>query len=198
MTKTYKIGNRKLEIETVPNKKEIYYHDLCEVVYFLLEALSDKEETVVDPTLLGKAKWTISEGDTVYSYDLDKEESKEEEVKGWVRKDENGNWVNCHMMDAKALLSHDGRVIKRKQEDYPLPEDFTKQSISLIKQIDDLTKWVHSDETIKEILKLVQSHLVKQIEEWWEKEIICDGSITVTKELRKSKQDIIKIINIIK
>ena len=101
----------------------------------LLEALADKEETILDDTLLGKAKWTIAEGDTVYSYDLEKEGI---DVYNKCRrcyfeaKDKVYPYIHTCKEEPKPTCQKENGFLmcycgKCKPDYYPLPTDFLKE-----------------------------------------------------------------------
>lgn len=53
--KTYKIGNKEIEgVQIVPNKNEVYSYQVNQILYFLLEALSEKKDLAFDNFLENK------------------------------------------------------------------------------------------------------------------------------------------------
>ena len=94
---------------------------------------------------------------------LGKEEPKSEEMVGWVKKNESGNWENCHFIDAEALMGNDSKIIKTvdpisKQEE---PKSTLKEEIwAIVYKNGDINPY----ETTDKIISLFKGTLLEQID----------------------------------
>lgn len=192
MTKTYKINGK--EIKGFNISKDILgefapEHKIDE----LLEALSDKEEHLHTKQCMEGVENAVNNLKSVTNCAVCTGKLKED-----VCFHCGGTGLHVYEEEFKSVCQkcprYPNAIIGMLDKDGKCDKCTPKQSISLIKQIDDLTKWVHSDEKIEEIIQVIQSHLVKEIE------LLVPGKYTLidhelSSTYTQAKLDIIKIIN---